>query len=242
MSVKEFKRMLRERIWNLLVEKDLADFPKPPHGRVPNFKGSDLACEKVLELDEFRKANVVKINPDAPQRRCRELVLEFGKVLIMPTPRIRNGFLLLDPERIPRSAYKEASTIKGAYRWGTSVKPWNLPKIDLVIIGSVVVNLEGVRLGKGEGFAEIEWGILSELGKVNEETPVVTTVHDLQVINEEIPQEIHDVPVDIIVTPTRIIRTFRKRPKPRGMYWELLSAEKFHSIPILQELKQRYSK
>jgi 5-formyltetrahydrofolate cyclo-ligase len=34
----------------------------------------------------------------------------------MPTPRIRNGFLLLDPAKIPRRYLIEASTISGAFR------------------------------------------------------------------------------------------------------------------------------
>ena len=49
----------------------------------------------------------------------------------------------------------------------------------------------------------------------------------------------HDVPVDIIVTPTRIIRVPNRLPKPSGIFWELLSPQKLGQIRVLQELKRR---
>jgi len=238
-SISKVKSEIRWRIWRLLEEKNIATFPRPVYGRIPNFKGSDIACENLAKLEIFKNARVVKVNPDSPQRRIREICLEQGKILIMPTPRIRNGFLLLDPSKIPKYAYREASTISGAYRWGISVKPWNLPKVDLVIIGSVAVDLRGIRLGKGEGYAELEWAILSECGKVDDSTIIVTTVHDLQVLTDfEIPYDEFDLPVDLIVTPTRIIETRRVKDRPRGIIWEKLPPEKLREIPILQELKK----
>ena len=62
----------------------------------------------------------------------------------------------------------------------------------------------GARLGKGNGFNDLEWGILCELGVVDERTKVATTVHDVQVL--ELPhflQQQHDLPVDIICTPAK---------------------------------------
>ena len=223
-----------------MEEKGIADFPRPVYGRIPNFKGSDQACELLAKLDVFRKANVVKVNPDSPQRKIREICLEEGKILIMPTPRIRQGFLLLDPDKIPKYSYSDASTIKGAFRWGVRVEPWNLPNVDLIVIGSVVVNLKGIRLGKGEGYAELEWGILRECSKVNENIPIVTTVHDVQIVNIDIPFDEYDLPVDLIVTPNKVIEVKEKaKEKPKGIYWNKLSLEKFESIPILKELKNR---
>ncbi len=238
MDVKSLKQTIRERIWRLLEEKDVAVFPRPVYGRIPNFKGAEQACERLLELPEFKEANVVKVNPDSPQRRCRELVLEYGKILIMPTPRIREGFLLLDPSKLPRQYIKQAATIKGAFEWGRPIKPWEAPKIDLVIIGSVAVNPNtGRRLGKSHGYAELEWGIMRSVGKVDETTPVITTVHELQLVNDDIPKEPFDLPVDIILTPMRVIRVRRIDEKPRGIYWEYITDDVLREIPILKELK-----
>ncbi len=47
------------------------------------------------------------------------------------------------------------------------------------------------------------------------------------------------MPVDVIVTPSRVIRTNRVDPKPRGIYWEFVTNEMFSEIPLLNELKAR---
>ena len=238
MAIKDIKQLIRERIWRLLEERNVASFPRPVYGRIPNFIGSDKACELASTLPEFTRANVIKVNPDSPQRKCRELALINGKLLIMPTPRIKEGFLILNPSRIPRQYYGEASTIRGAFKWGIPVKPWDMPNIDLVIIGSVAVNpINGRRLGKSHGYAEIEWGIASALNKVSEETPVITTVHELQLTSDDIPREPFDLPVDIIVTPNRVIRVSRIDPKPHGIYWEYVTDNMIREIPLLSELR-----
>jgi 5-formyltetrahydrofolate cyclo-ligase len=232
------KREIRERIWDLLERSGVAAFPRPVHGRIPNFVGAESACRNLRESGEWAAARVVKINPDAPQRPCREAALAEGKVVVMPTPRIREGFLLLDPRAVPRSAYREASTISGAFRWGVKINPREMPQIDLVVIGSVAVNPgDGARLGKSHGYAELEWGIATALGKASESTPVATTVHELQLVDDDIPQEPFDLPVDLIATQTRALRPVRRRQKPRGILWEYITEEMLSEIPLLSSLR-----
>lgn len=236
---KDAKAAIRERIWRLMEERGIAAFPRPVFGRIPNFKGAERACEKLVGTKAFVKAVAVKINPDAPQRPCREAALAAGKIVVMPTPRIKEGFLVLDPGLMPKSAYKEASTIGGAFKWGKPTKPWDLPRVDLVVVGSVAVNPKsGRRLGKSHGYAELEWGILTALGKAGEETPVATTVHDVQLVDDEIPKEPFDLLVDVIATPTRVIYVKRVDPKPRGIYWEYVTDEMLSEIPLLAELRR----
>lgn len=38
----------------------------------------------------------------------------------------------------------------------------------------------GLRIGKGEGYADMEYGMMASMGAVNESTVVVTVVHDCQ--------------------------------------------------------------
>ena len=54
-------------------------------------------------------------------------------------------------------------------------------RVDLVVIGSVVVSTRGFRIGKGEGFADMEWAMMAASGAVGPDTVVVTVVHDEQV-------------------------------------------------------------
>lgn len=39
----------------------------------------------------------------------------------------------------------------------------------------------GLRIGKGEGYADMEYGMMASMAAVNESTVVVTVVHDCQV-------------------------------------------------------------
>jgi len=125
----------------------------------------------------------------------------------MATPRLKQGFLLIDPRRLPATQISEASTIQGAFKFGRSIEPKTV-KVDLFVAGSVAVSLNGGRLGKGTGYSDKEYALLKNAGAVSPEALVVTTVHDVQIV-ENIPSEEWDVPVSVIVTPTRILRAKR---------------------------------
>ena len=94
----KIKQSIRERIWDLMEREDIARFPRPVHGRIPNFEGAEMAAARLTELDAFKRARMVKVNPDAPQHPVRENVLLSGRRLLMPTPRLRQGFILLEPD------------------------------------------------------------------------------------------------------------------------------------------------
>ena len=237
MRISDRKREIRERIWRLLEERGVALFPKPIHGRIPNFAGHEIAAARLVRHPVFRRAEVVFCNPDSPQRPVREAVIESRKVLVMATPRLREGFLVVEPGDVPRGREREASTIRGAFRYGRKVEEIRF-SIDLKVTGSVAVSPDGGRVGKGGGYSDLEWGILREMGAVGDGTPVATTVHDLQVVRE-IPMAPHDMPVDYIFTPTREIRVEPPRPKPPGILLEELDERKISQIPVLAKLLAR---
>lgn len=54
-------------------------------------------------------------------------------------------------------------------------------KLDMFIIGSVAVSREGHHIGKGNGYVDLDFGILTQQGIVTKDTIIVTTVHDIQV-------------------------------------------------------------
>jgi len=122
----------------------------------------------------------------------------------MATPKLRQGFLLIDPTHLSASNIIRASSIRGAFKHGRSADP-NMVKVDLFVAGSVAVSLNGGRLGKGTGYSDQEYAILRGAGALSLNAIVVTTVHDIQIV-EDIPRDVWDAPVDVIVTPTRIIR------------------------------------
>lgn len=221
-----------------MTEERVIRFPVPVFGRIPNFVGAEAAAKRLIELDPFRKAGCIKVNPDAPQRPVRHAVLESGKILYMPTPRLRGGFIQLDRAKISPGKMRIASSIKGAFTLGQPVPLDSIHPIDLIVAGSVAVTEDGGRVGKGEGYSELEYAILRELGPVSEFTPIATTVHDLQIV-EEAPHEEHDFALDYIATPTRLIETHRKRSRPKGIIWRLITEEMFEQRPILRDLQKR---
>ncbi|MEM3941496.1 MAG: 5-formyltetrahydrofolate cyclo-ligase, partial [Candidatus Bathyarchaeia archaeon] len=121
------------------------------------------------------------------------------KILVMASPRLKHGFILVLPHHV-KGKERLASTIRGAFKFGTPTI--NIPKPEIIVEGSVAVDLQGRRLGKGHGYGDFEILFLRRrFGYI----PVATTVHDLQVV-ENVPSGKTDQNVSIIVTPTRVIR------------------------------------
>ena len=172
------------------------------------------------------------MNPDSPQRWVRKLALERGITVITPSPRLRGAFRKLDPRKIPREHYGEAATLRRGGKWGEDVALEDLPKVDLVVMGSVAVTRDGRRLGKGHGYADLEYAILRELG--NPPVPVATTVHPVQLL-KEFPTDSHDMPLSIIATPDELIEVKDPPAAPRGIDWSLLPAEALKEMPVLAE-------
>ncbi|MFC7657442.1 5-formyltetrahydrofolate cyclo-ligase [Pseudonocardia benzenivorans] len=114
--------------------------------------------------------------------------------------------------------------------------------MDLVVTGCVAVGEDGARLGKGGGFADLEFALASAAGLIAPDTVVVTTVHELQVRPAgAVPTTSHDAPVDLIVTADRVIDCRRHRhDRPTGhIDWDALTEEKIAAIPLLAALRTR---
>jgi len=204
LNVKTAKKALRKEIWTRLEAEGVARFPLPCFGHVPNFEGSDKAAQNIRLLKEWTEAKVIFVNPDFAQQKIRECALLDGKLLVMASPRLKHGYLLVDPIKV-RGLESYASTIRGAFTHGKTVNLQGMPKPNLIVEGSVAVDLKGNRLGKGGGYGDTEINILKEkFGPL----PVVTMVHELQVV-ESVPFEEKDEKVLIIVTPERVIRVSR---------------------------------
>ena len=228
------KNEIREQIWSRLQEEKVARFPGA-EGRIPNFIGAE-ACARVLsQMPLWRTARVLKANPDSPQRAIRHKALEAGKTVYMAVPRLQSAkpFIELDPKKLNCSAYV-ASSIKGAAKYGRAVSLKEVRRIDLIVCGSVAVNRQGARVGKGGGYSDLEFALLTQEKKIGAKTPIVTSVHALQLIDQEIPMTEHDIPLSAIVTPAETIEVKARFPRPKGIYWNMLPQEKIDAIPVLR--------
>ncbi len=231
------KQEIRDRIWQAMIDAKVAAFPGA-RGRIPNFVGAGLAAEKVFETDVWKQAETIKSNPDLPQRPLRKRALQEGKTVYMAVPRLTSEkcFLELDPDRI--EDHNAASSIKGAFKVGRPVRPDEMRAIDLIVCGSVAVQADGARLGKGGGYSDLEYALVASLGLISVETPVVTTVHPIQIVDNEIAMTSHDVVLDYIATPDLLIASDAAYPRPEGIYWDQIG-DKLEEIPILRELSRK---
>ena len=236
MTAAASKQATRARIWALLTSRRVARFPGAV-GRIPNFVGAEEAARRLAETPAWQAARVVKCNPDAPQLPVRALALKQGKRVFMAVPRLREErcFLELDPRRLVGREHAAAS-ICGAGRLGKPTLPKDMPTIELIVAGSVAVRRDGARVGKGGGFSDLEFALLTELGLVGRWTTVATTVHPLQIVRETLPMLAHDIPLDLIVTPEETIRCLRHHRRPRGIVWSALTDEKIAEVPLLARL------
>ena len=232
------KPHVRESVWNLLEQSGVVH-GNNVHDKIPDFYGSIEAAQRVFGLDIWKSASTIKSNPDKAQQPLRQKALEDGKLLYMAVPRLKDErcFVELNPRDL-KTAPAQASTISGAFKAGRLVYVEEMTQVDLVISGSVAVNLLGIRIGKGGGFADLEYGLALEAGVVESHTPVITTVHSLQVLDEELPRSPHDVPIDYIFTPEETMHCLGDLPRPVGIYWENLDDEKISEIPVLQMLRR----
>ncbi|KFM06167.1 Methenyltetrahydrofolate synthase domain-containing protein, partial [Aptenodytes forsteri] len=210
-------------------------------------QGASHAATRLLGLQEFKAANTVKINPDAPQKNARFLTLEARKTLLVPTPRLRTGLFnrIVPPSGATKEILRICATSQGIKEYSVPVGLDGKARVDLVVVGSVAVSEKGWRIGKGEGYADMEYAMMVSMGAVRADTPVITIVHDCQVVDiaEELLDD-HDLTVDYILTPTRTIKTNCKRPKPQGIIWHKASYlcyryEMLEKIPILKSLRYR---
>jgi len=198
----EDKQKLRKMIWGVFEDNDLLRTSKSCFGRIPDFEGAYMAALRLRNTLEWQNSETVFSSPDSSLKDVRENVLLDGKVLVMATPKLKNGYILLDPVKVSGNE-KKASTIEGAFKLGEMII--NFPRIDLVVEGSLGVDLEGNRLGKGRGFADQEIAFLSREEIIGGKTPLCSPVHPMQIV-DHVPTEEHDERINMVVTPEMVIR------------------------------------
>jgi 5-formyltetrahydrofolate cyclo-ligase len=232
-DIDQAKQAVRERVWRRLIDGGGA--PAESYGKIPGFYGAEATAEQLAGLDEWHEATTIKANPDWAQLPVRVRALKDGKRVYMAVPKMASvqPFYLLDPEKLTLPP-EEAAEKKGAAQVARRVRVDEVQPIDIVVCGSVAVNRSGARIGKGAGYSDLEVALLIEAGLVTEKTVIVAPVHQLQVIEDGIPETEHDFSVDYIVTPDEVIPCGGRR-RPRGLVWEDLTPEKIAAIPVLTQ-------
>lgn len=81
---------------------------------------------------------------------------------------------------------------------GELLGPIAINDVDLIIVPAASVDHSGMRMGWGRGYFD------KTLGSMENCPPVYAVIFDNEYV-DEVPREVHDQPVDGVVTPTRIL-------------------------------------
>lgn len=236
------KDAVRNAVWRRLETEGVA--VGAAWSMIPNFVGADIAAWRLAQLPEWKRARTVKTNPDHPQIPIRLRALYEGKTVYTPVPYLTRDFpyLRLDPEKLIDMgiSFEMAATAQGFMEHGKRVEFEEVETLDFCVVGSVAVGRGGGRTGKGAGFADLESGIFRELGIVDDATPMATTVHSLQLVDDaRVVIEPHDTPLDFVATEGELIATGNTMPRPAGVDWDRVRPDQFDTIPFLARLRDR---
>ena len=240
---KQEKQQIRLNVWQKLKDVALPDsrFHLNFEEYIPDFKDSIKAHEQIIESEEYKKSNLLFITPDNCLTTIREQAIRDEKDILVSTYGIYRGFILIKKNMVKKGNEIFASTLDGLEYFGKYVslkEIKNLGKIDLMLTGASAVSKNGVRFGKGHGFFDLEWGMFADLKVVDEKTPIIAVVHDVQVVNFELEPSNTDIIVDWIITNKQKLTTDRKKNRPSGIYWDLLEKGMLEATPPLRELKE----
>ena len=178
------KAGLREEVWSAMRAAKVARFPGAA-GRIPNFTGAEAAAQRLRALPGWEAAAAVKANPDSAQLPVRQRALEDGKIVYMAVPRLaeREPFFALDPAHLDQppagSVDQRRVPVRAAGHAGRTGA--GRPGRD----GLRRRGEDGARLGKGGGFADLEFALATAAGLIGPHTVTVTTVHEIQVSQPE---------------------------------------------------------
>ena len=79
------------------------------------------------------------------------------------------------------------------------IRKFDAKKVDLVLVPGIAFDKNGHRIGYGYGYYD------RFLGKLNKNITKIGLCNEFQLV-EKIPEEKHDVPMDVIITEKRVIK------------------------------------
>lgn len=234
-------RLVRQRIWSRLAEVAVPDsrFHLDFSRVIPDFAGSAAAVERLLATIAVAPGGLAFVTPDNSLAKVRRALLDAGVRILVATYDLHRGLVLLDPATIAPELREYASWLDGLEHFGRPVDLAAiaaLGRLDLMVTGAAAVSIDGVRFGKGHEYFDLEWGLFSELGLADDRTVLAALVHDVQVVDERFHPEADDVVLDVVATPTRVLRIDRHGRRPRGIAWDRIDPRHLEDIPPLREL------
>lgn len=158
--------------------------------------------ENLFSLEEFKKAKnimfYVSFNNEAGTREAiKELLAKKEKTVVVPY--VLENYPILQLSELKNFDELEEKTFGILEPKELYIREFNYEKLDLVIVPGIVFDKKGYRIGYGHGYYD------RFLKTLKKGVKKIGLAFELQVV-DEIPEEEHDVPVDIVVTEKRVLR------------------------------------
>jgi len=195
------------------------------------------AAQKLRGLQQYRDAATIFATPGESLHQARINCLVDGKNLIMPAPSIREGFFLLTAHTVPFKDLAVAVTYKGLEKHGKLLKPDTVSglTVGLLLTDSLAVDLDGGRIGDGNGFFDLSSALLQELGALQPDWTALTIIREEQISSDPLPQDTWDIKIAGAITPV-MIHTIETPPQKPQISWDVLPRDRIKKIDPLWKL------
>ena len=163
---------------------------------------SEKIKENFFALDEFKKSKnimfYVSFNSEVSTIEIiKELLIKKEKNVIVPFVQKNNPILQLSELRnVNELAAKTFGILEPKEDY---IREFSYKNLDLIILPGIVFDQNRHRIGYGYGYYD------RFLKKLDKSTIKIGFAFDFQLV-EKIPEERHDVPVDIVITEERVLR------------------------------------
>ena len=201
-TINEVKTSLRKKMRAKLMTLD------PDEVKV----ASDAITARLIDLPAWKRATAISCYISMPKNEVQtSRVLEYAAQKQLFVPKVLGK---TSPEMVMlRVDNLQEIDSYPVNKWGIPESPVNGPTkphdgtIDLVVVPGVIFDTNCYRVGHGKGYYDCFLSrINEEHSKRNLPRPVtVGLCFDEQVVHEPVPTENHDVPLDFLVTPSRVI-------------------------------------
>ena len=163
---------------------------------------SEQIKKRLCSLDEFKKSKnilaYVSFNNEADTNLLIiELLKNKEKTVLVPF--VEKGNPMLQISELKNIKDLEPKTFGILEPKEDKIKKFDAKNVDLVLVPGIAFDKNGHRIGYGHGYYD------RLLGKLGKKAAKIGLCYELQLI-DKIPEEKHDVPMDIIVTEKRAIR------------------------------------
>lgn len=195
------------------------------------------AAEKLRTLLQYQDAATIFATPGESLHQARINCLVDGKNLIMPAPSIREGFFLLTAHTVPFKDLAVAVTYKALGKHGKLLKNDAVSAISvgLLLTDSLAIDLEGGRIGDGNGFFDLCGALLQELDALQQDWTALTIIREEQISGDPLPQDTWDIKISEAITPVMIHTIETPLQKPQ-ISWDVLLKDRIKRIDPLWKL------